>query len=100
VKVTIQETSSYRIGFPSEEAENSIPWSMFQHMPGSLSPVTTNEFFPTIPISSQQELNNNCTKVSYEQGDQYKMKLKEKPNTPKKVYQPTKLLFPIAIQLY
>jgi hypothetical protein len=36
VKVTIQVASGYRISFSSEDAESSIPWSMFQHVPRNL----------------------------------------------------------------
>jgi hypothetical protein len=50
--------------------------------------------------SSQPELNNNQTKISYKREDQHK-KVKEKPNTLNKVNTvSTKLPLPVTTQLY
>jgi hypothetical protein len=52
----------YKVGFPSEEAENYILEYLFQHMPGIL-PAQSQKMY-----SSEPELNKNSTKVSYKIG--------------------------------
>jgi hypothetical protein len=53
------------------------------------------------PFQFQQELNEKWIKVHTNEKNQHKMKLKEKRNTPKKVYTGlTKLLLTNATQLY
>jgi hypothetical protein len=52
------------IGFPSKDAENSILWSMFQHIPGSL-PAQSQQISFGIPFYLQSILvySANCVKT-------------------------------------